>query len=197
MTKDEFKELNIDDKIKYINSKIDELGSVKRVCESVDFKSKTLTEQVRNKYTYVKALKRYMPISNVENLANGGNQGESNQVQIYAPEPSQSILPTNSIDNAQEKLLNILSNYDKIMKAVDMLNNADAQEPSQSINSDFNTLMDLNMPSTKLKKTTIRVNEEIWEAWKECIKTEFSHLEQFDLLSVALRDFINKYSVLK
>lgn len=196
MTKDTFNSLNIHDKVEYVNSKIDELGSVKNVCESVGFNSKTFTEQVRNIYTYISVLKRYILISDLENLKDkDNNQAESNQIQVYAPEPTQSILPVNTIDNAQEKMLNILSNYDKIMKAIDVLNNMDATEPSQSIYSNSNTLMDLNMPSNTLKKTTIRVNEEIWNDFKTCIESEFSHLEQFDLISVALRDFINKYSL--
>lgn len=196
MTREEFSLLDIHDKVEYINSNIDELGSVKNVCESIGINSKTFTEQVRNIYTYVSALKRYILISDLENLKDKrNNQDESNQIQVYAPEPSSSILPLNSVDNAQEKLLNILTNYDKIMKAINILNNADASEPSSSIYSNSNALMDLNMPSNVLKKTTIRVNEDIWNAWKKCIETEFPHLEQFDLLSVALRDFTNKYSL--
>ena len=196
MTKDTFNSLNIHDKVEYINSKIDELGSAKNVCEAIGFNAKTFTEQVRNIYTYVSALKRYILISDLESLKDkGNNKAESNQIQVYAPEPTQSILPTSNIDNAQEKMLSILSNYDKIMKAIDMLNNLDAQEHPQSIHSNCNALMDLNMPSSTLKKTTIRVNEEIWNDFKTCIESEFSHLEQFDLISVALRDFINKYSL--
>ena len=198
MTKDKFNLLNIHEKVEFINSKIDTLGSAKKVCESIGFNSKTFTEQIRNIYTYVPVMKRYILIADLEKgLEMAKTDAESsNEIEIYAPEPTPSI-PINSIDNAQEKMLNLLNNYDNIMKAIELLNNTDAQEHPQGIHSNSNSFMDLNMPSSNLKKTTIRVNEEIFNDFKKCIDEEFGHLEQFDLISVALRDFINKYSVLK
>ena len=89
-------------------------------------------------------------------------------------------------------MLSLLNNYDKIVNLIE-----NAQEHPQSISNNSNSIMDLNMPNNnKLKKTTIRVNEDIWNQFKECIETEFNHLEQYDMISVALRDFVNKYSVL-
>lgn len=198
MNKNKFSLLNIHEKVEYVNSKIAELGSSKKVCESIGFNSKTFTEQIRNIYTYIPILKKYVLISELEKgleLANS-DAGFNNEIQLYAQGQPQGI-SINSIENAQEKMINMLSNYDKIMSAIDVLNNKDALEPSQSISSNPNAFMDLNMPSNQLKKTTIRVNEDIWNDFKKCIDEEFGHLEQFDLISVALRDFINKYSVLK
>jgi len=197
MTKDKFNSLNIHDKVEFINSRIGELGSAKNVCEAIGFNPKTFTEQVRNIYTYVSALKKYILISDLESIGSKKtNSDTSNEIEVYAPEHPQSI-SLNSIDNAQEKMLNILSNYDKIMKAIEIINSSDAPGHTSSISSNSNTFMDLNMPSSMLKKTTIRVNEDIWNDFKSCIESEFGHLEQFDLISVALRDFVNKYSVLK
>ena len=97
-----------------------------------------------------------------------------------------------SIDNAQEKLIDLLNNYDKI---VDLLKNA--QEHPQSIHGSSENFMDLNMPSSTLKKTTIRVNEDIWNDFKSCIETEFGHLRT-SLFAVEPSEagFINCFAII-
>ena len=193
MNKAKFNKLNIHEKVSYTNSEIETYGSAKKVCENIDVSSRAFSDNIRNIYTYIPVLKKYVLISELETGLELANKSE---LQVYAQEHAQSI-PMIQVDNAQEKMLDILNNYDKIMSAIEVLNNTDAPRHAQGIPSDTNAFMDLNMPSSVNKKTTIRVNEDIWNDFIKCTETEFNHLDRPDLISVALRDFINKYSVLK
>ena len=194
MNKDKFNSLNIHDKVEYINSNIDKYGSVPKICEDIGINIDTFRNSIRNIYTYIPIYQRYIKIEILDNALRLANEDISNEVMVLnASQSTQSIslhTALSEVENPQERLISLLRNSDKILELIE-----NASKPTQSIHSDSNTFMDLNMPSTTLKKTTIRVNEEIWNAWKKCIETEFSHLEQFDLLSVALRDFTNKYSL--
>ena len=194
MTKEEYDKLSLDDKVKYINSKMIELGNVEKVCKTVGISVDAFRSSIKNLYTYIPHFKSYVKISDLEGGLALINEKDKNELMIIdAQKPTPSLPFTTGlteVENAQDKLVSLLSNYDKILELIE-----NAQKPSQSIYSNANTFMDLNMPSNELKKTTIRVNEDIWNAWKNCIEKEFSHLEQYDLLSVALRDFINKYSL--
>lgn len=195
MTREEYDRLSIDEKVKYINSKMIELGSVEKVCKSVGISVDAFRSSIKNLYTYIPHFRSYVKISDLEGgLALINEEDENELMVIDAQRPTSSITLTTGlteIDNAQDKLVSLLSNYDKILELIE-----NAQKHSQSFHSNNSAFMDLNMPNNnQLKKTTIRVNEQIWEEFKKCIDTEFNHLEQYDMISVALRDFINKYSL--
>lgn len=194
MTKEEFNKLNIHEKVDYINSNIINFGSASNVCKNIGVNIDTFRSSIKNIYTYIPYMQSYVKIEDLQMGLELVNESNTNDLIIMdAQRPTQSIHSSTgliTVDNAQEKLIGLLNNYDKI---VDLIENA--SKPTQSISDN---IMDLNMPGeNKLKKTTIRVNEEIWDDFKKCIETEFNHLEQFDMISVALRDFVNKYSVLK
>ena len=193
MTKEEFNKLDIHAKVDYINSNIQRFGSASNVCKALNVNIDTFRNNIRNLYTYIPYLQKYIRISDLENCLDLSSNDQNTLIIMDAQEHKvgdSSSTGLVSIDNAQEKLIDLLNNYDKI---VDLLKNA--QEHPQSIHGSSENFMDLNMPSSTLKKTTIRVNEDIWNDFKSCIETEFGHLEQFDLISVALRDFVNKYSI--
>ena len=172
--------------MKLINKKIHELN----------INIETFRNNIRNLYTYIPYFQKYIRISDLENCLEISQESNSNGLIVLDAQKHSQGIPSstglNSIENAQDKLLSLLNNYDKIVNLIE-----NAQEHPQSISNNSNSIMDLNMPNNnKLKKTTIRVNEDIWNQFKECIETEFNHLEQYDMISVALRDFVNKYSVL-
>lgn len=196
MTKEEFNKLNIHEKVEYVNSNIKHFGSASKVCKSIGVNIETFRSSIKNIYTYIPYLQAYVKIDNLENGLEIAQENDSNGLIILdAQKHSQGIPSTTltEIDDPQGKLIDLLNNYDKIKTLLE-----NAQEHTQSIQQQHaDNFMDLNMPNdNKLKKTTIRVNEQIWDEFKKCIDTEFNHLEQYDMISVALRDFVNKYSVL-
>ena len=196
MTKEEFNKLDIHKKVEYINANIQKFGSASNVCKELNINIETFRNNIRNLYTYIPYFQKYIRISDLENCVEISQESNSNGLIVLDAQKHSQGIPSstglNSIENAQDKLLSLLNNYDKIVNLIE-----NAQEHPQSISNNSNSIMDLNMPNNnKLKKTTIRVNEDIWNQFKECIETEFNHLEQYDMISVALRDFVNKYSVL-
>ena len=195
MTKEEFNKLSIDDRVEYVNLKMRELGNIEKVCKSLGISVDGFRMSIKNLYTYIAHYKAYIKISDLEGgLALMNKKDENGLVVMDAQEQSQSLpLATGlaEIENAQDKLISLLKNYDKIVGLIE-----DAQEPSSCIQSNSNAFMNLNMPGeNKLKKTTIRVNECIWNEFLKSVKGEFKHLEQYDLISVAIRDFLEKYSM--
>lgn len=195
MTKDEFNKLNIHEKVEYINSNIDKFGSAHNVCKHIGVNIDTFRGNIKNIYTYVPYYQRYVRIADLNTGLKWVNEDSNNSLMVIDDSKHSQSIPVSTglteVENAQEKLVSLLNNYDKILNLIE-----NAQEHSQSFYSNNSAFMDLNMPNNnQLKKTTIRVNEQIWEEFKKCIDTEFNHLEQYDMISVALRDFINKYSL--
>ena len=172
ITADEFNKLNIHDKVKFINENIPKFKSGSNICKKLGVSIDAFRGQIKNIYTYLPLYQAYVKIEDLEQGLKHVSDNTSDDITVVdAHEPTQSFsspISLSNIENAQEKLALLLNNYDTILNLVE-----NAHEPTQSIHSNINTSMNLNMPDAPLKKTTIRVNEDICNSFKSCIESEF------------------------
>lgn len=88
----------------------------------------------------------------------------------------------------QEKLNNILNNHTEIFEMLDWFRKVKAKYPTADIPLGFN--IDYN--KSNIIKTTVRVDETIWEIFSDICKSKYSHLSKVDILSQILKNFIDE-----
>ena len=93
--------------------------------------------------------------------------------------------------DVQTKLLNLVSNYDKIMYVI---NNFDKMEDSCPIDViEVKSGLQIDFKKSEAIKTTIRVDKDIWDDFSDLCKDKYKHLNKHDIISKAFIEFMDKY----
>lgn len=105
------------------------------------------------------------------------------------------IIPTEaaailSNDDIRINLLNIVKQYDKIQNIIDWFDSRDDNSHTSVIQLDNGLKIDL--PEAENKRTTIRVNEKIWNDFND-LADKYKEYDKQSLISMALKEFIDKY----
>lgn len=103
--------------------------------------------------------------------------------------------PTTGIQDKeiQQKLLNMVNNYDSFMDVINWFNGGRHLEDNTNI-IEVNTGLQIDFEKSKVIKTTIRVDKDIWDKFGEVCKLKYGHLNKHDLISKSFLDFIDKYN---
>lgn len=91
----------------------------------------------------------------------------------------------------QNKLLNIVNNYDKIMYVIDNFNSVEDSCPIDVI--EVKSGLQIDFKKSEAIKTTIRVDKDIWDDFSDLCKDKYKHLNKHDIISKAFIEFIDKY----
>lgn len=105
------------------------------------------------------------------------------------------IIPTEAVailsnDDIRINLLNIVKQYDKIQNIIDWFDSRDDNSHTSVIQLDNGLKIDL--PEAENKRTTIRVNEKIWNDFND-LADKYKEYDKQSLISMALKEFIDKY----
>ena len=92
----------------------------------------------------------------------------------------------------QQKLLNMVNNYDSFMNVIDWFNNGGHKKDSSTV-IEVNTGLQMDFSKSETIKTTIRVDKDIWDNFGDVCKSKYSHLNKHDLISKAFLDFVHNY----
>lgn len=98
--------------------------------------------------------------------------------------------------NIQEKLINMLNNYEQYEEMLKWYQSQGSHMGGSPINTpivEVVTGLDINYPKTTNMKTSIRLDTKIWSRFKEFADNKFSHVDNPSLLSQALYEFLEKY----
>lgn len=102
--------------------------------------------------------------------------------------------PNNMIDlmpeGFKENMIELVNQYDKIQEMINWFNNKDAIDNTNVI--EVNTGIKIDLPDAPIKRTTIRVNESIWNDFLELADAN-SEFDKHNLLSMAIKEYIEKY----
>ena len=171
MNKTEFSKLNTADKVKYLNERLSEGQTVKRIREDLNISEKKLQNQIRKgRYKYNQKLKQYIKVA--------GNTTQTTTSGVVAQNTS--VAAKEYISENIDVLKEIIEKY-KITKTT----------TSTGIVIDLISDKHLNP-----KPHSLRINEFIWQEWQEfCDKNK--HYSKQDLLSMALKLYMERYSDLK
>lgn len=98
--------------------------------------------------------------------------------------------------NIQEKLINMLNNYEQYEEMLKWYKSQGSQMGANMSSTpvvEVVTGLEINYPKTTNMKTSIRLDTKIWSRFKEFADNKFSHIDNPSLLSQALYEFLEKY----
>ena len=102
-----------------------------------------------------------------------------------APENMVNLLP----EDFKENMINLVNQYDKLQEMINWFNNKD------NINNtviEVNTGITIELPEAPIKRTTIRVNEKVWNDFIDLAEAN-SEFDKHNLLSMALKEYVEKH----
>ena len=102
-----------------------------------------------------------------------------------APENMVNLLP----EGFKENMINLVNQYDKLQEMINWFNDKD------NINNtviEVNTGITIELPEAPIKRTTIRVNEKVWNDFIDLAEAN-SEFDKHNLLSMALKEYVEKY----
>ena len=102
-----------------------------------------------------------------------------------APNDMIDVMP----EGFKENMINLVNQYDKLQEMINWFNNKDnIDNPVIEVN----TGIKIDLPDAPIKRTTIRVNESIWNDFLELADAN-SEFDKHNLLSMAIKEYIEKY----
>ena len=102
-----------------------------------------------------------------------------------APENMVNLLP----EDFKENMINLVNQYDKLQEMINWFNDKD------NINNtviEVNTGITIELPEAPIKRTTIRVNEKVWNDFIDLAEAN-SEFDKHHLLSMALKEYVEKH----
>lgn len=162
--------------INYINSLLDEGKAVKEVREILGYSEKKFQKEIKLMgYKYEQKLRQYITVNNTSNL---------NSNTLYNTERTTSI-----IDNADKENWNFIGENIELLKEL-LFNYKRNKESNTNNNGIVIDLIDDKHKGNDNPKS-IRVNYFVWEEWKKF--TNENNFSSKDLVSMALKEYMNKY----
>lgn len=187
---------NLDDTeqvVLYINNQL-KIGRSQKDVETMDFKvnqgviKNRLTRRGYKKIDNQWVLQNFYEDSNTKVISNQYKGNESNNTKVIEPKQKQYdndntlVITDNKIKN---NLINLAKNYNKIMAIVEQYDTKyDKQYDGITIELPAETIKDF--------RTSIRINNVVWEQFNK-FGEDHKEFTKRDLLSMALREFMEKY----
>lgn len=192
MTKEEFLNLNIEDKINYINKKLSEGQTVIRIREDIGIGEKALQRIIKEAgYKYLQREKMY-----AKEPANGSEANEGTSSIQKDKEITISIednKPTISLhEGVKEDLLQLLSIKEELFDLVTERRQRAYKEPANVIEVIQDQGIKIELDDSEIVKKTVRGNKTVFDSWNKFCD-ENKEFSKQDLLSMALLEYINKY----
>ena len=88
----------------------------------------------------------------------------------------------------EDKLNSLLNSHLEIFEMLEWFKQVKAKYPTLDILNDIS----INYNKSNIVKTTIRVDENIWNGFSDICKNKYSHFSKVDILSQILKDFNDK-----
>ena len=181
----DLKKLKTDDKLKYILECQNEGLCPKDISDKMGYSQlKNLNEFMKNRgyenkgNTYVLKVEDTCPTSDIQT-----------DIRISPKAKEDNYIPNiRQASKEQEKLNNILNNHAEIFEMLEWFREVKAKYPTTDIPLNFN--IDYN--KSNIIKTTVRVDENIWNTFSDICKNKYSHLSKVDILSQILKNFIDE-----
>lgn len=189
MNKDQFNKLDIKKQVDYINKQLENNNSITSVCKDLCIGRSTISDRFKkNKYTYNKDLKKYIDnscntavikdIKKIDNSCNTAVECIENKNNIV------NEVINLSTDDIKNNLLALANDYD-IIKELIQLHRRNTSVVKQQIV--------INIDDAESKLTTLRVNSKVLESFNKFCDNN-KQFKKIDLLSQALKNFIDQYS---
>ena len=118
------------------------------------------------------------------------SKGDKDNINVISKEEA----PNNMIDampeDFKENMINLVNQYDKLQEMINWFNTKDAIDNTNVI--EVNTGIKIDLPEAPIKRTTIRVNESVWNDFLDLADAN-NEFDKHNLLSMALKEYVEKY----
>lgn len=184
------KKLSADKKLNYILTLQDQGLTRKEIAKEMEYTRLDTLDRFMKKQGY----NRINDIYKLEEDNCRTNIHDDDTCSIAIPEVMEDNSPTTGIQDKeiQQKLLNMVNNYDSFINVINWFNDGGHMEDSSPI-IEVNTGLQMDFDKSETIKTTIRVDKDIWDDFSKICKSKYNHLNKHDLISKAFLDFINNY----
>lgn len=186
LTKEEFNKLDIKEQIEYFNNSLENNVSITAVCKQIGIGRSTISDRFKkHNYSYSKELNQYthreVSKEQIKPITrdNDGCNTTSNSIENTVTE----VINISDVD-IKNNLLDIASNYEVLKEMIETYRRNTNVIKQQII-------IDLEEAESRL--TTIRVNTKVMDQFNDFCNTN-KQFKKVDLLSQALKDFIEKYN---
>ena len=192
MTKDEFIELNVIDKIKYINAELKTGKKVLEVRKNLGVSEKDIQKLMKdNSYKYNQKLKQYIPTTENTTVAT------TNSTTQTTTESTTMDLQTSEVNIGKNTLLTVenantldylSSNMDILIDIIEKYKTTTAT----TTGGNYITIDLVDDKHLKPKPKSIRINEFVYQDWQKFCEKQ--HHSKMDLISMALKEYMEKYN---
>lgn len=180
----DLRKCKIEDVVGYVNEKLIELGSLKKIADTLEANESTIRKYLTSK-GYKRVGDQFVLKDDTCNLREHTQEFhtnvESNTLEntsvINLPDMKENMI---YISNEMETLKDMIHWF----KTRDDKSNTDVIELREGIKID--------LPEANIKRTTIRINEKVWNMFNELVE-ENKPMDKHDLMGMALLEYINKY----
>lgn len=127
-------------------------------------------------------IKNEAPIINTEDAKSNINIINKEE----ATEDMINVIP----EGFKENMINLVNQYDKLQEIINWFNTKDDIDNTNVI--EVNTGIKIDLPDAPIKRTTIRVNEKVWNDFLDLADAN-SEFDKHSLLSMAIKEYVEKY----
>ena len=183
MNKEEFKKLNVHEKAKYINSQL-EKGLIRaEIYKNIGIAKSTVQGQLEKEYKFNKSLNKFILKEyddKSKTLVINGND---------ISKDSNNILDIQQ--DLKANIVNLAEEYNTIKDMLDWYKNNVGDMAKTSV-IEIRTGIKIELEGTETIRTTIRINKNTWNKFKEFSEVHKEYNQQ-DLLAQAIEEFIQKH----
>lgn len=181
----DLKKLKIEDIVLYINEQL-KLNSMRKIAEDLGLKD----DSTIRKYLTGKGYKR---VNNSYVAINDKNNDMCNH-QEHTPNKSDITSENTSVINLPDMKENMIYISNEIETLKDMINWFKSEDDKSNTGViEIVEDIKIDLPEANIKRTTIRINEKIWEDFNRFVEDN-RPIDKHDLMGMALKEYIEKYS---
>jgi len=181
----DFKKLKPDEKLKYILVFQNEVLCPKDIAAKMGYSQLKNLNHFMRKQGYSNKDDRY--ILKVDDICPANDI--QTDIELSTKTKEDNYTPNiRQVGEEQEKLNNILNNHAEIFEMLEWFREVKVKYPTTDIPLNFN--IDYN--KSNIIKTTVRIDEKIWNTFSDICKNKYSHLSKVDILSQILKNFIDE-----
>lgn len=176
----------MDDKVKKILELQEQGVPRKEIYKIMEYKKLDYLNRYMNRKGYSLDgelfIKDEAPIINTEDAKSNINIINKEE----ATEDMINVIP----EGFKENMINLVNQYDKLQEMINWFNTKDDIDNTNVI--EVNTGIRIDLPDAPIKRTTIRVNEKVWNDFLDLADAN-SEFDKHSLLSMAIKEYVEKY----
>ena len=178
----------IEDIVGYINEKLIELGSLKKIADELEVNESTIRKYITNR-GFKRFGNEFVLLDDTCNSECNHSKEDTKEVDENKDITQQN---TNIFNNAafKENMLYLNNEAETIKQMLQWFKNKDDKSNTDVI--EIKEGIKIDLPPANIKRTTIRINEKVWDLFNEFVEDKKIY-DKHDLMGQALIEFMERY----